>query len=269
MKAWTSSLAALALVAGGASAHPIWMLPSEFSLSTEEAHWITVDATASHGVFSFDKPIGLDNVTLYGPANEPRRIGPYFKGQRRSVFDMELADSGTYKVELRSPERYFTSYVVGGRDTQRRIFGNKVEIQSELPKAAREVTTFAAQTISAFYVTKQAPSQAVLAVTGKGFELDALTHPSDVVVGEEARFRFTFDGEPVAELKVEVVPHGTAFRDSRMQTELVTDQDGVVRFTPELAGPHLLSTNLRRTIDSPLADQAGVNYLLSFEALPE
>ena len=269
MNIWTSSLASLALLAGSAVAHPLWMLPSEFSLSTEEAHWITVDATASHGVFSVDKPIGLDNVTLYNPANEPSRIGPYFKGHRRSVFDVELTDAGTYKAELRTPERYFTHYVVGKRNTQRRIFGNKTEVQEQLPAAAREVKTYAVQTISAFYVTKQAPTREVLAPTGKGFELDALTHPSDIVAGEEAAFRFTFDGSPVADLKVEVVPYGTAYRDARRQTELVTNDNGEVRFTPEQGGPHLLSTSLRRPIDSPLADQAGVNYLLTFEAMPE
>lgn len=269
MKIWTSSLAGLAMLAGNAVAHPLWMLPSEFSLSVEEAKWITVDATASHGVFSFDKPVGLDDVTIYNPANEPGRLGAYFKGHRRSVFDLELTDSGTYKVELRSPERYVTNYVVGKRNTQRRIFGSKSEVQDQLPAAAREVTTYATQRISAFYVTKQAPTREVLTATGKGFELDALTHPSDIVAGEEAAFRFTFDGKPVADLKVEVVPSGTAYRDSRQQTELVTDENGEVHFTPAEGGPHLLSTSLSRPIDSPLADQARVSYLLTFEAMPE
>ncbi|NHI01038.1 hypothetical protein OJHNALOF_02072 [Oceanimonas sp. MB9] len=269
MNKMKASIAALALLAGSVSAHPLWMLPSEFSLSVEEAKWITVDATASHGVFSFDKPVGLDYVTIYNPANEPGRIGSYFKGQRRSVFDLELTDSGTYKVELRTPERYITNYVIGKRNTQRRIFGNKQEVQEQLPEAAREVTTYAVQSISAFYVTKQAPSREVLAATGKGFELDALTHPSDIVVGEEAGFRFTFNGEPVKDLKVEVVPYGTNYRDDRRQTELMTDANGEVHFTPEQGGPHLLSTGLRQPVDSPLADQAGVNYLLTFEAMPE
>lgn len=255
-----------ALLAPAAQAHPIWMLPSEFNLSTEEAFWITVDATASHGVFSFDKPIGLDNVSIYGPEGERRRIGPYYKGQRRSVFDLQLEASGTYKVELRGQPRYMTSYVIGERNTPRRAFGNKLEVQ--LPEGARDVRTTAMQTISAFYVTHRTPNTKVLETTGEGFEFHALTHPSDVVKGEEARFRFTLDGKPAAGMKVELVPHGTAWRDSRMQVDLEADADGVVRFTPTQTGPHLLSANLRMDIDSPLADAAGVNYLLSFEVLP-
>ncbi|WP_151703291.1 DUF4198 domain-containing protein [Nitrincola alkalilacustris] len=263
-----------AVLAGGfmvstASAHPLWMLPSEFNLSTEESFWITVDATASHGVFSFDKPIGLDNVSIYGPENDRRRIGPYYKGQRRSVFDLEIAEQGTYKVELKTPVRYMTSYVVGERDTRRRMMATKIEAASQIPDDAREVTTTMAQNISVFYVTQGAPSTAVLEPTGEGFELHALTHPSDVVVGEAAQFRFTYNGEPISEMDVEVVPFGTPYRDSRLQTDLVSDADGTVSYTPALAGPHLLSANLRLAQESVLADQVGVNFLLSFEALSQ
>ncbi|RAU17529.1 DUF4198 domain-containing protein [Nitrincola tibetensis] len=257
------------LIAGHAAAHPMWMLPSEFNLSTDEGHWITVDATASHGVFSFDKPLGVDNVAIYRPGGERERVGPYFKGQRRSVFDVQLNEQGTYKVELVTPVRYMTSYVVGGRDTARRIMGNKLEIASQLPEDARDVRTTMVQNIIQFYVTQKAPTRIVLEPTGQGFELNAITHPSDIVIGEEASFKFTFNGEPVADLDVEVVPGGTAWRSSRMQMDLKTDSEGVLRFTPEKTGPHLLSTNMRRSIDSPLADQAGVTYMLSFEVIPE
>ncbi|MBE0507187.1 MAG: DUF4198 domain-containing protein [Marinospirillum sp.] len=256
-----------ALLAPTVQAHPIWMLPSEFNLSTEEAFWITVDATAAHGVFSFDKPVGLDNVSIYGPEGDRRRIGPYYKGQRRSVFDLQLDNPGTYKVEMRGQPRYMTSYVVGERNTARRAFGSKLEVQ--LPEGARDVRTTAVQTISGFYVTHRTPTTKVLETTGEGFELHALTHPSDVVKGEEARFKFTYDGKPAADMKVELVPHGTAWRDSRMQVDLTTDKEGILRFTPVVTGPHLLTTSLRMDIDSPLADGVGVNYLLTFEVLPQ
>ena len=255
-----------ALLAPTVQSHPVWMLPSEFNLSTEEAFWITVDATAAHGVFSFDKPIGLDNVSIYGPEGDRSRIGPYFKGQRRSVFDLQLEAPGTYKVEMRAQPRYMTTYVIGERNTSRRAFGSKLEV--ELPEGAREVRTTQVQTITGFYVTHRTPSTKVLETTGEGFELHALTHPSDVAQGEEARFKFTYDGKPAAGMKVELVPHGTAWRDSRQQMDLESDAEGVVRFTPQVTGPHLLTASLRMDIDSPLADAAGVNYLLTFEVLP-
>ncbi|MFN3881281.1 MAG: DUF4198 domain-containing protein [Nitrincola lacisaponensis] len=259
----------LVLVGTGAQAHPMWMLPSEFNLSTDEGHWITVDATASHGVFSFDKPISLANVTIYRPAGERQRMGSYFKGERRSVFDLQLNDQGTYKVELKTPERYMTRFVVGGRDTQRRIMANKLEAASQLPDEAREVVTMAMQNISVFYVSQKAPTRTVLEVTGEGFEMDAITHPSDIVVGEPASFRFTYNGEPLVDTAIEVVPHGTAYRSSRQQVDLQTDSDGRVSFVPEMAGPHLLTANARFMGDGVLADEVGVNFLFSFEAIPQ
>ncbi|KAA0875353.1 DUF4198 domain-containing protein [Nitrincola tapanii] len=259
----------LSLLGVQVSAHPMWMLPSEFNVSTEEGHWVTVDATASHGVFGFDKAIPVDQVAIFRPGGERQRMGSYFKGQRRSVFDFELTEQGTYKVELAMSPRYMTSYNIGGRDTQRRVMGNKVEVASQIPKEAREIQTTMMQNIAAFYVTQKAPTREVLELKGQGFELDAITHPSDLVVGEEAELRFLFNGAPVVGLHAEWVPGGTAFRSSRLQQDLTTDKDGRIRFTPEHSGPHLLSINMRQEGDGVLADQVAVNYLLSVEVAPQ
>lgn len=265
---WLGAAAlSLALLAPSVQAHPLWMLPSEFNLSTEDAFWITVDASAAHGVFTFDKAVGLDNVSIYTPTGDRQRMGPYLKGKRRSVFDLEINTDGTYKVELSSPQRYVTTYEIGARNTKRRIFANKQE--AEIPEGAKNVTTTVMQTLSTFYVTQRAPSNKVLEVTGKGFELHPLTHPSDVVAKEQSRFKFTFDGEPLANMAVEITSHGTAWRDSRDQMDLKTDKNGVVTFKPTVAGPHLLMTSMRKAIDSPLADSAGVNYHLTFEVLSQ
>lgn len=230
---WLGAAAlSLALLAPSVHAHPTWMLPSEFNLSTEEAFWITVDATAAHGVFTFDKAIGLDNVSIYSPAGDRQRMGPYFKGKRRSVFDLEINTDGTYKVELSSPQRYVTTYEIGARNTSRRVFANKQE--AEIPEGAKNVTTTVVQTLSTFYITQRAPSNKVFEATGKGFELHPLTHPSDVVAKEDARFKFTFNGEPLANMDVEITPHGTAWRNARDQMNLKTDKNGIVTFKPNV-----------------------------------
>lgn len=262
-----AAVLSLALLAPSVQAHPLWMLPSEFNLSTEESFWITVDATAAHGVFTFDKPLGLDSVSIYKPNGDRQRMGPYFKGKRRSVFDLEIDTAGTYKIELSGQQRYVTTYEIGARNTSRRIFANKQE--AEIPEGAKNVKTTAVQTLSAFYVTQGAPSNKVLEATGKGFELHPLTHPSDVVAKENARFKFTFDGEPLANLDIEITPHGTAWRNSREQMNLKTDKNGVVTFKPTVVGPHLLMTSMRKNVNSPLADAAGVNYHLTFEVLSQ
>src|SRR5690606_14448484 len=124
------------------------------------------DATAEHGVFTFDKPLGLDSVSIYSPEGERHRIGPYYKGKRRSVFDLEVNASGTYKVELSGQQRYVTTYEIGKRNTKRRLFANKQE--ADIPKDAKNVKTTAVQSIAAFYVTQGAPTNKVLETKGEG-----------------------------------------------------------------------------------------------------
>lgn len=270
---WSTAVAlSSAFMATNVQAHSLWMLPGEFNLSTEESTWITVDATASNSVFAVDKPIALDQVSIYSADGKRHRIGSYFKGKRRSVFDFEIDQEGTYKVELRPQVRYMTFYEMGEKNTRKRIFANKQE--AEVPKGAKNVKTIAVQSIAGFYVTQKAPSDKVLETTGKGFELHALTHPSDIVEQEESRFKFTYNGKPVANTTVEITPHGTAWRSAREEMELTTDKEGVVTFTPEKIGPHLLIISMRKDIDkddanSVLADSMSVNYHLTFEVLPQ
>jgi uncharacterized GH25 family protein len=270
---WSTAIAlSSAFMATNVQAHSLWMLPSEFNLSTEDETWITVDATASNSVFSVDKPIALDQVSIYSADGKRHRMGAYFKGHRRSVFDFAVNQEGTYKVELRPQTRYMTLFEMGEKNQRKRIFGNKLE--AEIPRGAKKVKTIAVQSIAAFYVTQKGPTDKVLETTGKGFELHALTHPSDIVEQEESSFKFTYNGQPVANTKVDITPHGTAWRSAREEMELTTDEKGVVTFTPDKTGPHLLIISMRKDIDkadekSVLADSMGVNYHLTFEVLPQ
>jgi hypothetical protein len=41
-----------------------------------------------------------------------------------------------------------------------------------------------------------------------------VTHPNDLVVGEEATFAFHVDGKPAANVEVVLVPEGKRYRDA-------------------------------------------------------
>ena len=43
----------------------------------------------------------------------------------------------------------------------------------------------------------------------------------------------------------------------------------VVTVTPTQTGPHLLSANIEQASQSPMADKVAINYLLTFEVLPQ
>lgn len=259
--------AVLALTAASwAQAHPVWMLPSEFNVSSDEAWWITVDASVSHSVFHPDGPIGLDTLRLLNPKGERLPSASVSRGQRRSVFDLQLSEQGTYLAELRLPTRNVTTYQLGARNTVRRMLGTKQELQAQIPADAREVKTTAYQIVSRFYVTRKAPTRTVLTPTGQGLELLPVTHPADIVVGEVAVFRLTRDGKPLAGAEAELVPHGTYYRNDRRQTVLKTDAAGEIRFVPAQMGPYLLTVSVETASTTPLIDAESALFYLSFEA---
>lgn len=258
--------AALSLSASGlAMAHPMWLLPHEFNLSGEEAEWITVDASASHTIFGFDKPLSLDKAEIIAPDGSKQRVSSYFKGHRRSVFDLQIDQPGTWKLSTQRPPVYITYYISGKRDAEKRMFVDKLEAQKRLPDNARDVKTMLYQISTMSFITWQAPDNGVLTLKNKGLELAGATHPSDVVAGEEAEFQLFMDGKPAADVEIELTPHGTKYRDDRQMIKMKSDKDGMVRFTPEMAGPWYLSAYLKQEVNSDRADEAGHILYMTFE----
>src|SRR5690606_20318758 len=84
------------------------------------------------------------------------------------------------------------------------------------------------------FITSGKPTKETLKVTGKGLELEPITHPNDLVADTPATFRMLIDGKPAANIKVEVVPGGNRYRDKLGDMALTTDQDG--KFTVKWSG---------------------------------
>ncbi|MCV6610388.1 MAG: DUF4198 domain-containing protein [Amphritea sp.] len=252
-----------------AQAHPLWVLPGEFVVSGDESSWVTFDVSASHTVFGYDKGVGLQNVQVFSPDGDRNPLGSFFKGHRRSVFDLLLDQDGTYKVFAQRPKFYFTSYKAGNRDTDKRMWADKVEAAERLPENARDVKTMQIDMSSVAYVTRNAPSDSVFQPTGKGFELRPVTHPNDIVQGEEAVLEALLNGKPVAGVSVEITPGGTRYRNERNSIEITTDSNGRIEFTPGQAGPWLLSADYSMPSQSPLADTVEAIRFITFEVIPE
>lgn len=76
------------------------------------------------------------------------------------------------------------------------------------------------------FITRGAPSTEVLKTTGQGLELQPVTHPNDLVVGEPAKFIFLLDGKPAANLDVTVLPGAARYRDQPGEIKVKTAADG-------------------------------------------
>lgn len=269
MKTFVKNIS-LALVLGSAAsvqAHPLWLLPSEFVLSGDEPTWITVDASASNHVFIYDHGIPLDSAKVTSPDGKTRPVGAYFKGQRRSVFDLQLDQPGTWKLSAARPATHITYYEHNGE--RNRLFASKSDAKAKAPKGATLGPTTLYHTTTQAYVTWGAPSKTVLETSGKGLELAASTHPNDMVKDEKVTLQFLLNGKPAANIDVDATPGNTLYRDDRLEVHGTTDADGYFSFTPTLAGPWLIGAHTEYEVDQPQADkEAHLLYLTLEVQLP-
>lgn len=263
----TLAISCLLFIFSSVQAHPLWILPHEFTLSSDKPEWITVDVTASNVLFNFDHSVPLESVRIYSPDGKTQPVSSYFKGHHRSVFDMQLHQNGTYKVELKRPPFFFTRYEMPDESRPQRLMGNKTQAAKKLPAEAQEVKTLLIRLSSATYITNNQPSKQVFTPTGDGLELQPITHPNDIVRGETAELKLLLDGQAAANLKVELTPNGTHYRNNRNTLHITTDDEGKFSFTPEQAGAWLLFAGLSQPTDNPQADEQRVMLYVTFEVM--
>lgn len=251
-----------------ASAHPRWVLPSHFTISKEGGDWLTFDVTASHGTFVMDKPAGSETAQVVMPDGRKERPDFVLRGKRRSVFDFHFTEEGTHRVQINGTPSYVTSYKAGKRDTQKRLRANKVERVALLPEGARDVSSTLNYTRAETYITVGKPSEKPFPLEGKYLELQPTTKPADIVATEPVRFQLFFNGKAQAGVKAEITRDGTLYRNQQDQIDVVSDEQGFIEFTPEIAGRYILKASYRAPImNNPLAEQMNASVHLTFEAI--
>ncbi|EMD82860.1 Nikel transport family protein NikM [Pacificimonas flava] len=221
------------LMAVPADAHRRWLLPSATVLSGD-SETVTVDAASSNGLFLFEhNALPLSGLEITGPdgrAVAPNVIG---SGEYRSVFDVSLQMAGTYRIALRR-DQIMARYTLNGEEKRWR--GTTADLDGAIPAEAQDVRVSRTDARIETFATLGAPNDTALQPIGEGLEMVPVSHPNDLVVGEEAQFRFLLNGEPAAGLEVEIVPGGTRYRDDARVQMLTADQDGIVSFTADAPG---------------------------------
>lgn len=265
LKTCAAALAALT-IAGAASAHRAWLLPSTFTLSGE-GQWVTVDGAVSNNLFYPNHvPLRLDALTITGPDGAPVEARNAVTGKYRSAFDVQLEKEGTYRISS-GGEGYMASWKEG--EETKRWRGNVETLKSEgieskpgvsISRSVRRIETF---------VTLGSPTNAVFAAEGTGLELKPVTHPNDVYAGEEVRFQLLNDRAPAAGVEVDVIRGHDRYRNSEDGLKLVTNADGILTFTLAEAGPYWLSAETEAAGKLNGKDISIRNsYVVTFEALP-
>lgn len=247
-----------------ASAHSRWLLPSHYTLSSEQGEWIALDATASNEVFYVDKALSIDSLTILTPSGKTAHPSSTYKAHRKSVADYFVKENGTYKITNNAAASYFSSYKVADKRHRARV--NKVELKALTPNNATDVLTTYGLTRVETYITMNNPTENY-AIEGKFLELVPKTHPAEIIETEEATFAFTYHGNAQAGVEVEVMRDGARYRNSPEVVKLVTNSKGEITFTPKQAGRYLLIAEYQQDAkNNTLADKEHGGIFLTFEA---
>lgn len=260
-------LAVAVVMPFSAQAHKAWLLPSETVLSGEDP-WITVDAAVSNDLFYFNhNPLRLDALTIIGPDGKAVQPENSATGKLRSTFDVHLSEPGTYRIAVVNAG-LFASWDVEGKPKRWR--GKPEDFASEVPEDAKDLRVTQSASRNETFVTAGRPNDSALKPTGRGLEMVPVTHPNDLFAGEAATFRLLLDGNPAADLSIEIIPDGVRYRDKQNALSATSDADGQFSVTWPDAGRYWLETSLEDDqATTPPATRRRVSYVATLEVLPQ
>lgn len=224
-KFYAKSVLSLALLAAmsGAWAHRTWLIPSSSQVEGKDP-WVTFDAAVSEDLFEFGaNAVKLDGLVITAPDGSSLKPENPFTGRLRSSFDLKLTLSGTYRVSLVN-ESVMATYKQGTE--VKRWRGTPEALAKEVPADAPELRVTSTLGRLETFVTSGKGNDTALKPVGSGLELMPLTHPSDFVPGQAARFQFLLDGKPASNVKVSVVPGGVRYRGVLREQTMSTDAKG-------------------------------------------
>lgn len=268
--ALTAICVGAACVSTAAQAHRAWIKPDATVLSEANA-WVTFDAGISNEIFARDYvPFRLNNVVAIAPSGEPIPLENPFTGKTRSVFDVQLKQSGTYKIvsaQANLQARWLDEKGERKFWPGRGVVPNPGDFERAVPKQARElVITDYSRRVETF-VTNGAPTDRVFEPQNKGIELLPITHPNDLYAGESARFTLLIDGEPAAQAEVVVIPEGMRYRNQQQALKTQTDKHGVFTVTWPDAGQYFVEIDYQDDRAKAPATQRKGSYSAVFEVL--
>ncbi|ODP39016.1 DUF4198 domain-containing protein [Sphingomonas turrisvirgatae] len=209
-------------------AHRQWMLPSMTVVSGEGADvWVTFDAAVSNDLFYFEHQPMRADVSVLLPDGNPGEVKNKAIGRYRQTFDLQIGQRGTYKI-FYTTDGVTGSYKLNGEEKRLPRGTTTATLAQAIPAGATDIKTSETSNRNEVFVTAGEPTTTVFKPTGKGIELVPVTHPNDLVMGEDATFQFLLDGKPATGLAVTVIPGGIRYRDQLKQQDLKTGADGKV-----------------------------------------
>lgn len=249
-----------------AHAHSSFLLASSTVMSKPQ--WITVDGAIGNDMFFFNHvPMRLDGVVVTAPDGSLLAPENVMSGKLRSVFDLNLTQTGTYRI-ANAFAGVTARYKDKASGQPKGWRGDAAAFAREVPADAEDLRVNESASRLETFVTVGKPSE--IRPSGRGLELVALTHPNDLFSGESASFGFVLDGKPAAGLEVEIIPAGNRYRDKVGDFRLTTDAQGRISVRWPQAGLYRLeiSTTDQKTSVAQASERRLV-YAAVLEVLPQ
>jgi len=264
----STKLAAMLVVFAPATSEAAraWLLPSQ-TIIANSGGWVTVDAAMADDLFSFNQgAMQIDALSVIGPDGKPVAPQNPAKGKTRSSFDLELRQTGTYRIAV-ADNMVMARWEEDGKPKRWR--GTPSEMAANIPANAAKLEVEQTQRRVETFVTVGAPTD-VKADAGTGIELKPVQHPNDLYARETAKIRFLVDGKPASDLEVEVIAGGTRYRDAPGEMTFKTNKDGEIAVTWPAAGLYWLEASLadeKATVPGVKTRRA--SYSATFEVLTQ
>lgn len=270
---------ALAGAACAAQAHRPWMIPNTSTVDSEHGReaWVTIDGAISENLFDADfMPLRLDGLSVTGPDGTTVPAPSATVGKHRSTVDIPLPRDGTYRITL-AVTNVMGSYRLGGET--KRFRATEQTVKDAIPAGATDVHTSTTRQRQDTFVTLNKPSSGALKATGAGLEMVPLTSPTELRAGEQARFRFLLNGQPLPHFAFSMVPGGVKYRGTLGEERFSTDANGEADIT--LPAPNLYWLSATWPVRAPGSAQhppgehdappegARYTYSATLEVLPE
>lgn len=256
--------AALALcLPFAAGAHDVWVVPSSTVLSGADS-WITVDAAVGNDKFHFNHaPLRLDGLAVTAPDGSAAEAENLNRGKLRSTFDLQLKQSGTYRVAVVN-DGVFARWKEDGKP--KRYFGKPEGMAQAVPAKADELEVSQSLGRVETFVTAGKPS--AVKPVGRGLELAPVTHPNDLYAGETATFQMLLDGQPAPDLEMTIVAGGIRYRDQVGEIKAKTDKDGKFSVKWPQPGLYWVEAGMEDAkVSVPQAKKRRLSYAGTFEVL--
>lgn len=232
----------LALNGGGAAlAHQPYLRPNVFD-ATGRDH-VTVEASFTEDVFAAEVVMRSDFFHVVGPNGDtPITAVTYLRDI--AVFEAAVPQDGTYRLSS-GPRQGRTAKMYQSADGVWKMVGE----EDGPPPPGAELVDVQSITVADVYVTRGAPSTEALQTTGQGLELKPVTHPNDIIAGEDAVFELLLNGRPLANAPVTVFREAGRWDGRKVEADLSTGPDG--RFTLKVSGPGAYMTLIRHRMAAP------------------